>query len=89
MLCVVLYYEIINKGKKGFEKMNEKIRDVLVELRERKSLTQTELAQKMSKTQALISRIEAGKTNPTIRTLEGIASATDTELVIQFIDKDV
>lgn len=69
--------------------MNEKIRDVLVELRERKSLTQTELAQKMSKTQALISRIEAGKTNPTIRTLEKIASATDTELVIQFIDKDV
>ena len=69
--------------------MNEKIRDVLVELRERKSLTQTELAQKMSKTQALISRIEAGKTNPTIRTLEKIASATDTELVIQFVDKDV
>lgn len=79
----------MNKGKKGFEKMNEKIRDVLVELRERKSLTQTELAQKMSKTQALISRIEAGKTNPTIRTLEKIASATDTELVIQFVDKDV
>lgn len=69
--------------------MNEKIRDVLVELRERKSLTQTELAQKMSKTQALISRIEAGKTNPTIRTLEEIAAATDTELVIQFVDKDV
>lgn len=79
----------MNKGKKGFEKMNEKIRDVLVELRERKSLTQTELAQKMSKTQALISRIEAGKTNPTIRTLEEIASATDTELVIQFVDNDV
>ncbi|UTS67794.1 Transcriptional regulator [Streptococcus thermophilus] len=39
----------------------------------------------MGKSQASIGRIENGTTNPTYKTLEEIAAATNTRLVVDFV----
>ncbi len=52
----------------------------LVELRERRGLTQSQLAEKCGIDQAEISRIERGSTRPTTRVLQRIADALDADL---------
>jgi DNA-binding XRE family transcriptional regulator len=51
-----------------------------IELRERRGMTQTELAVATGLNQADISRIEGGAANPTERTLLRIADALDADL---------
>lgn len=62
-------------------KLSHKIK----QLREDINLTQQELADRMGKSQASIGRIENGTTNPTYKTLEEIAAATNTRLVVDFV----
>jgi transcriptional regulator with XRE-family HTH domain len=50
------------------------------EIRQRKDLTQHELAMRCNFEKASMSRIESGKTNLTILTLRRISTALDTEL---------
>ena len=56
----------------------------MVEARKRSGLTQAQLARRMKTTQAVVARLESGRTKPSTRTLERIASATGTRLRISF-----
>jgi transcriptional regulator with XRE-family HTH domain len=56
----------------------------LITARVRAGLTQEQLAQRMSTTQSAIARLESGKRIPGVRTLEKLAEATGTRLVIRF-----
>jgi transcriptional regulator with XRE-family HTH domain len=56
----------------------------MIEARTRAALTQTEVAARMGTTQAVIARLESGRTKPSTRTLERFARATGTRLRIQF-----
>ncbi len=58
------------------------ISEQLVEARNNIGITQKELAQKTGLTQALISRIESGKSHPTIETLKKIADGLGLRLVV-------
>ena len=56
----------------------------LIEAQTRATLTQAEVAARMGTTQAVIARLESGRTKPSTRTLERFARATGTRLRIQF-----
>jgi len=58
----------------------------LIDARNNSGITQKELAQKTGLTQALISRIESGKSHPTIDTLKRIADGLGLRLVVSFED---
>lgn len=51
-------------------------------------LTQKELARKCGIKQSNISRLESGKANPTIKFLQKIAKALDSDLFIEFRKRD-
>lgn len=57
----------------------------LVELRERRGLTQAELAGRSGVDQGDISRIERGATSPTVRTLQRIADALNAD--VRLVDR--
>jgi len=52
----------------------------IIELRESRGLTQSELAERCGIDQGDISRIERGSTSPTARSLQRIAEALDSDL---------
>ncbi len=56
----------------------------LIELRVKSGLSQQELADKMGTSQSSIARIESGTALPSLRTLQKLAEATDTDLRIFF-----
>ena len=56
----------------------------LIEKRLYKKISQRELARKLKTSQAVISRIETMRGNPTLSLLKKIASALDTQLYLQF-----
>lgn len=56
----------------------------LIETRMEYGLTQKELAKKCGIKQSNISRLESGKANPTIKFLQKIAKAMDSDLHIEF-----
>ena len=56
----------------------------VIEARSRVGLTQAELARKMGTTQPVLARLEGGRTRPSMRTLERLARATGTRLLISF-----
>lgn len=53
-------------------------------LREEHVLSQRELAERIGSTQPAIARLEAGGVSPSLGTLEKIAEALETALVIDF-----
>ena len=63
--------------------------DRLKYLRERRKLTQTELAKKANVSQSTIAQIESGKKDPSIATVKKIAKALDIHLAILFASEDV
>ncbi len=48
-------------------------------------LSQTQLAERASTGQALISRIESGRTTPTLSVLQRLASALDCDLTLHLV----
>jgi len=62
------------------ERLGRRVR----ELRKRKRLTQTELAEKAGIDPKYIGQIERGETNPTVRLLANIAQALDISLAELF-----
>ena len=58
--------------------------EALIKARSEAALTQEELAKKMGTTQAVIARLESGKSLPSTRTLQRFAAATGTRLRIAF-----
>ena len=72
--------------RKGFEMEKKKLEISLaiIELRKKKKISQAKLAQKAGVKQSAIGRIEAGKQNLTIETLQQIALALNKKLEICF-----
>ncbi len=56
----------------------------VIEARSRAGLTQEELAERMGTTQPVVARLESGRTRPSTRTLERLAQATGSRLIIRF-----
>lgn len=52
-------------------------------------LTQEELARKMGTTQPVLARVESGRGRPSMRTLERLAEATGSRVVIRFEPRSV
>ena len=57
----------------------------MIEARAKAGLTQEQLAKRMHTTQAVIARLESGRTKPSTRTLERLAKATGLRLQISFV----
>jgi len=55
-------------------------------LRERRGVSQQDLAASIGTTQSVISRLESGGSRPSLSTLTRIGAALDAELVIDFAD---
>ena len=55
-----------------------------IDARNRAGLTQEELARKMGTTQPVVARLESGRGHPSMRTLDRLAKATGSRLVISF-----
>lgn len=58
--------------------------DALIKARSQAQMTQEDVARKMGTTQAVIARLESGRTMPSTRTLKRFADATGTQLKISF-----
>ncbi len=56
----------------------------VINLRKKKKISQSKLAEKIGMKQSAVGRIEAGKQNLTIETLQKIAFAFNKELVVDF-----
>lgn len=48
-------------------------------------LTQAQLARRMKTTQSVVARLEGGRTRPSTKTLQRLATATQTQLTIRFV----
>lgn len=60
------------------------IAKAIIRARINNKITQKELAEKMNTTQSVISRVEQGKTSPSIALLKRLATALNTTLRVQF-----
>ncbi len=60
------------------------VASALIEARGNAAMTQAQVAKAMGTTQAVVARLESGKTMPSTRTLERFARATHTRLRISF-----
>lgn len=55
----------------------------IIEMRQKKGLTQTELAELVGTKQASIARLESGNYNPSLKFLEKVARALEVPLVLR------
>lgn len=60
------------------------IAKAIIRARIQNKITQKELAKKMNTTQSVISRLEQGKTSPSIALLKKVATALNATLQVQF-----
>jgi ribosome-binding protein aMBF1 (putative translation factor) len=58
--------------------------EALIDARAQADMTQEQVAAKMGTTQAVVARLESGRTMPSTRTLKRFAEATGTKLTISF-----
>ncbi len=61
--------------------------EAILQARKEKGLRQLDIARKIKTKQSVISRLEAGRANPTVSFLQRLAQALDTRLEIRFIPK--
>ncbi len=74
------------KYRKAYEALEEEfgLASAVIDVRTRAGLTQEELARKMGTTQPVVARLESGRGRPSMRTLERLAQATGSRLLISF-----
>src|ERR1700722_1440629 len=74
------------KDRKAFEALEEEfvLASAIIDVRNRAGLTQHELARKMGTAQPVVARLESGRSRPSMRTLERLADATGSRLLISF-----
>jgi transcriptional regulator with XRE-family HTH domain len=74
------------KYRKAYEALDEEfvLASAVIDVRNRAGLTQQELARKMGTTQPVVARLESGRSRPSMRTLERLADATGSRLLISF-----
>jgi transcriptional regulator with XRE-family HTH domain len=72
--------------RKAFEALEEEcvLASAVIDARTRAGLTQLQLAKKMGTTQPVVARLESGRTRPSMRTLERVAKATGSRVLIRF-----
>ena len=72
----------------GYERAGRTIRLAMEinALREKRGLTQRELAERLGTTQSAVARLEAGNISPSLPTLDRVAEALGVELVVSFVD---
>ncbi len=76
--------------RRGYERAGRTIRLAMEihELREKRGLSQRELAERLGTTQSAVARLEAGNVSPSLPTLDKVAEALAVELVVSFVDLD-
>lgn len=74
------------KYKKAYDALEDEfvLASAVMDVRNRAGLTQEELARKMGTTQPVVARLESGRARPSMRTLERLADATESRLLISF-----
>ncbi len=74
------------KYRKAYEALEEEfvLASAVMEVRKRAGLTQEQLARKMGTTQPVVARLESGRSRASMRTLERLADATGSRLLISF-----
>ena len=74
------------KYRKAYDALEEEfhLASAVIDARNRAGLTQQELAKKMGTTQPVVARLASGRTRPSMRTLERLAKATGSRLLIRF-----
>jgi transcriptional regulator with XRE-family HTH domain len=74
------------KYRKAYEALEKEfaLASAVIDARNRAGLTQQALARKMGTTQPVVARLESGRTRPSMRTLERLAEATGSRLLIRF-----
>jgi transcriptional regulator with XRE-family HTH domain len=74
------------KYRKAYDGLEEEfaLASAVIAVRHRAGLTQQALARKMGTTQPAVARLESGRTRPSMRTLERLAEATGSRLLIRF-----
>ena len=74
------------KYRKAYEALEEEfvLAAAVIDVRNSAGLTQQELARKMGTTQPVVARLESGRSRPSMRTLERLAEATGSRLLISF-----
>jgi ribosome-binding protein aMBF1 (putative translation factor) len=74
--------------RRGHERAGRAIRIAMEihALREKRGLSQRELAELLGTTQSAVARLEAGNVSPSLPTLEKVAEALGVELVVSFVD---
>lgn len=77
-----------SKVKKYYDDLEPeyKLLSNLIEMRNKRKMTQKQLAKKMGTTQSALSRFEMGSINPTFKFLKKIALALNTKLSVTFVD---
>ena len=78
------------KYRKAYEALEEEfvLASAVLDACNRAGLTQEELAKKMKTTQPVVARLESGRTRPSMRTLERLAEATGSRLLISFAPRE-
>ena len=78
------------KYRKAFEALEEEfvLASAIIDVRNRAGMTQHELARKMGTTQPVVARLESGRSRPSMRTLERLADATGSRLLISFAPRN-
>jgi ribosome-binding protein aMBF1 (putative translation factor) len=74
--------------RRGYEKAGRTIR-LAMEIhahRQKRGLSQRELAERVGTTQSAIARLEAGNVSPSLPTLDRVAEALEVELIVSFVD---
>ena len=77
--------------KKAYDALEEEfvLAGAVMDVRNRAGLTQEELARRMGTTQPVVARLESGRSRPSMRTLERLAEATGSRLLISFAPLDM
>ena len=78
------------KYRKAYEALEEEfvLASAVMNVRSRAGLTQEGLARRMGTTQPVVARLESGRTRPSMRTLQRLAEATGSRLLISFEPRD-
>jgi ribosome-binding protein aMBF1 (putative translation factor) len=74
------------KYRKAYEALEDEffLASVVMDVRNRAGLTQEELARRMGTTRLVVARLESGRWHPSMRTLQRLAEATGSRLLIRF-----
>jgi DNA-binding XRE family transcriptional regulator len=75
------------KYRKAYAALEEEfvLASATMDVRNRAGLTQQALARKMGTTQPVVARLESGRGHPSMRTLDRLAKATGSRLIISFV----